>query len=357
MRQTFQGLRTVRRVLLAWIKTFFSTGRGRETLRRSAHYILNYVSVHQAIVGLTLFILINNALAVRAANVTPTLPVGTIISDPYQIGDTVRLLSDYTPNIDENPDAIALALEEHTNGSFIKTNPLIATEPGQFEESSPVPTPSPSQVAQERTKDTKYTVQIGDTLSGISTKFGLKVASVKVKNNLSDVDSIKPGQELLVPAQDLSQKAVQAADDRKKASQTLAQQSGKDKAKVISAPSKGFGLIVPLSHNGISRGLVGGHTGIDYRANIGTPTWAAADGVVVIADNDGWNGGYGKTVLLDIGGGKTLRYGHLSQVNVHAGQVVHRGDGLGKTGNTGRSTGPHLHFELRVNGVARNPFP
>ncbi len=357
MRQTLRSLRTASRTLWKQLRDRLPLHISTDTIAATVAFLRSYISVHQALVGLTIFILLNNALVVRASSAIPYLASDTVVSDPYQLADTVRLLDDYTPQIDEDPEAIALGLEERANGSFIKPNPLIASEPEQAEEPTPAPTASPSTAPTDRTKDTKYTVQIGDTLSGIAGKFDLKIASLKVKNNLSDVDSIKPGQELIVPAQDLSDKAIKAADERKKASQDLAQQSAKKDKKTIGAVSKSFGLVVPLRHNGISRGLVGGHTGIDYRANIGTSTWAAADGVVISATMGTWAGGYGNNVLLDIGGGKTLRYAHLSQVNVRAGQVVHQGDVVGQTGNSGRSTGPHLHFELRVNGVARNPFP
>lgn len=332
-----------RQELLQQIRTFFS-------------FIRNYIRIHQALIGLTIFILINNSLVVRAANEIPTLPTDTIISDPYEIADTVRLLEDFTPAIEEDPEAIALNLEQRTTGNFISTNPLIGTEPGQpDEQATPQATPTPA-VANNgsRTKDIKYTVEIGDTLSGIGSKFDLKIATIKVKNNLSDVDSLKPGQELIIPAQDLSEKALKAADERKKASAVLAQ--GQTSKKVLSGTrAGGYGLIVPIHHNGISRRLVGGHTGIDYRANVGTPVMAAANGVVVVADESGWNGGYGRTILLSIGNGGTLRYGHLSDVQVAVGERVTQGEVIGLSGNTGRSTGPHLHFELRVNGSAVDP--
>jgi LysM repeat protein len=314
-----------------------------------------YMRVHQALLVLTGFILVNNFVVVKAADTVPTFIDSLSLSDPYEVADTVRLLADYTPNISEDPDGLAMALDERVAGEFIKSNPLVVTLPGETDDpvATPTPTtPAPSAVADNRTKDIKYTVKIGDTLSGIGQAYGLKLATLRVKNNLSDVDAIKPGQELTIPVQDLSDKAIQAAEDRKKASTQLATAK---KTKIASA-SGGYGLSVPISHNGISRGLVGGHTGIDYRANTGTPVVAATDGTVAIADASGWNGGYGVTVLLSHSGGKTTRYGHLSRLAVRQGERVSRGQVIGYSGNTGRSTGPHLHFELRVNGVAVNPF-
>ncbi len=95
------------------------------------------------------------------------------------------------------------------------------------------------------------------------------------------------------------------------------------------------------------------HTGIDFRAPIGYPARATADGTVTIA---GYNGGYGNMVEVDHGDGITTRYGHLSKIDVKVGQVVSKGTVLGRTGSTGRSTGPHLHYEVRVDGAAIDPM-
>jgi murein DD-endopeptidase MepM/ murein hydrolase activator NlpD len=71
----------------------------------------------------------------------------------------------------------------------------------------------------------------------------------------------------------------------------------------------------------------------------------------------GWQNGYGQLVIVDHGGGLTTRYGHLSHIDVELDQVVSRAQLLGKVGSTGRSTGPHLHYEVRINDEAVNPLP
>jgi murein DD-endopeptidase MepM/ murein hydrolase activator NlpD len=96
------------------------------------------------------------------------------------------------------------------------------------------------------------------------------------------------------------------------------------------------------------------HKGIDLASPIGTPVHASGDGVVGRAD---WFSSYGLYVQIEHGGELETRYGHMSRLNVAAGQFVHRGDVIGYIGTTGRSTGPHLHYEVRVNGVAVNPLP
>ena len=94
------------------------------------------------------------------------------------------------------------------------------------------------------------------------------------------------------------------------------------------------------------------HQGIDIAADMGTPIVATADGVVTAA---GWNGGYGNMVDVDHGGGIVTRYGHASAVAVTVGQQVRRGEVIAYVGSTGRSTGPHVHYEVRVNGAPVNP--
>lgn len=94
------------------------------------------------------------------------------------------------------------------------------------------------------------------------------------------------------------------------------------------------------------------HQGIDIAAEMGTPIVATADGVVTAA---GWNGGYGNMVDIDHGSGIVTRYGHASAVAVTVGQEVRRGEVIAYVGSTGRSTGPHVHYEVRVNGAPVNP--
>jgi murein DD-endopeptidase MepM/ murein hydrolase activator NlpD len=94
------------------------------------------------------------------------------------------------------------------------------------------------------------------------------------------------------------------------------------------------------------------HTGMDFRGNLGDPVRATAAGRVTKA---GWEGGYGQMVEIDHGEGLASRYGHLSEIDVTPGQKVRAGQIVGRLGSTGRSTGPHLHYETRINGEAVNP--
>jgi murein DD-endopeptidase MepM/ murein hydrolase activator NlpD len=103
------------------------------------------------------------------------------------------------------------------------------------------------------------------------------------------------------------------------------------------------------------RGRAAMHAGIDLAGPLGTPIYATADGIVGRSE---WNsGGYGNLVEIDHGQGIQTRYGHLSQRIAQPGQRIHRGDLIGLMGSTGRSTGSHLHYEVRIDGRAVNPVP
>jgi murein DD-endopeptidase MepM/ murein hydrolase activator NlpD len=94
------------------------------------------------------------------------------------------------------------------------------------------------------------------------------------------------------------------------------------------------------------------HTGLDFRAAMGDPVRATANGKVV---SSGWAGGYGRMVEIDHGNGLSTRYGHLSEINVRVGDPIKIGQVIGAVGSTGRSTGPHLHYETRIDGDAVDP--
>jgi len=95
------------------------------------------------------------------------------------------------------------------------------------------------------------------------------------------------------------------------------------------------------------------HSGVDIGSSFGSPIIAPADGVVTFSS---LLGGYGKAIMIDHGNGISTRYGHLSGYAVTAGQSVHRGEVIGFVGESGRSTGPHLHYEVRINDTPVNPY-
>ena len=138
-----------------------------------------------------------------------------------------------------------------------------------------------------------------------------------------------------------------------------ARKLGARKAAVPSNVPSIWPVVGPLrSGVGIRSNPFGGsqletHKGQDISAPMGTPVKAAADGSVVIA---GWQKGYGWVVYIDHGNGISTRYGHLSRIDVTLGQMLKQGEQLGLVGSTGRSTGPHLHYEVRINGQPTSPI-
>lgn len=111
------------------------------------------------------------------------------------------------------------------------------------------------------------------------------------------------------------------------------------------------------SEFGLRRNPFGGfgyemHSGIDFRGPVGTPIYATANGIVVVAQS---SGGYGKHVVIDHGYGYETLYAHMSEIEVQAGDRIQRGDLVGQLGSTGRSSGPHLHYEIHRNGRPINP--
>jgi murein DD-endopeptidase MepM/ murein hydrolase activator NlpD len=128
------------------------------------------------------------------------------------------------------------------------------------------------------------------------------------------------------------------------------------------SPRKGTGRFIKPANGGVTSGYgmrwhpISGqykmHTGIDFGASYGSPIWAADGGMVIYA---GWMSGYGNTVVIDHGGGVSTLYGHMSSIAVGNGAGVNQGQVVGKVGSTGNSTGPHLHFEVRINGNHTNP--
>jgi murein DD-endopeptidase MepM/ murein hydrolase activator NlpD len=128
---------------------------------------------------------------------------------------------------------------------------------------------------------------------------------------------------------------------------------------VVSIPSRMplIGSVLTSGYGMRSHPVLGGlrkHTGIDLAAPTGTPVYATADGVVSRAD---WYSSYGLYISVEHGASLQTRYAHLSRLAVATGDVVKKGDLIGYVGSTGRSTGPHLHYEVRVDGLAVNPIP
>lgn len=180
-----------------------------------------------------------------------------------------------------------------------------------------------------------YNVRRGDTLDGIASSYGVKLSTVLDANNLAS-STIYPSQELFLPNAHMSSFAY------RKALGTL-----------FIYPTNGV-LTSPfgMRHDPFT-GIVTFHNGIDLANAMGTPVHAAMGGRVAYL---GMNRGYGRFILIDHGGGFQTLYAHLSKWMVSRGEEVRTGQEIGQMGDTGYSTGPHLHFTIYKNGVPVNPL-
>lgn len=235
-----------------------------------------------------------------------------------------------------------------------------------------------------------YEVQEGDTLAGIAARYRLQLATILQSNNLSSRSIIRPGQKLTVLPIDGLLHAVKKGDKisaiakryRVTSEAIIAFNRLPDESSIlpgqilvipggrpepIAAPPRrytgeipttpprdsGTRLLWPSTSRRITQYFTWRHSGLDIGAPLGTPIYAAETGVVLEAR---WNGGYGRMVLVRHDSGLVTRYGHASRILVSPGEHVTRGQTIALIGSTGRSTGPHLHFEVVSGGRRTNPL-
>lgn len=195
-----------------------------------------------------------------------------------------------------------------------------------------------------------YTVKKGDTLARIAQTYGIELEKIISCNTLGN--TINVGQKIIVPG-------------AKKITTSVAQQTSnssytgisviKDLIKSPTTKVSGNKMAWPTVGARITQYFSWRHVGVDIANKVGTPIYAADSGTVILAQS-GYNGGYGNTIVIDHGGGKRTRYGHASKLFVKVGDEVTKGENIAAMGSTGRSTGPHLHFEVLINGARYNPL-
>ncbi len=200
-----------------------------------------------------------------------------------------------------------------------------------------------------------YRVKSGDTLQKIARTYDTQISSVVEHNHLAGADDIHIGELLLLPDGIPPSPIPQQRTFASRVKDTVTASSKKPKP-ANSIASAGPGMIWPTTARNITQYFGWRHTGVDIAGPVTNTIFAAADGTVSEAKASGYNGGYGKTILINHGSGITTRYGHASQVFVKPGQKVKKGEAIAMVGNTGRSTGPHLHFEYKINGKRVNPL-
>lgn len=205
-----------------------------------------------------------------------------------------------------------------------------------------------------------HIVKKGDSIAYISSTYDVPAELVMYQNNLSSDKELKVGQELIIPngVEPLPPSATPTKPKPSTSNRTTGSINGGvgDAPASKASPTSGT-FNWPATCRVITRGFNPAipHWGIDCANSQGTPVYAAESGTVIKASVGTWGGGYGNHVIIDHGNGITTIYGHLYKVGVTVGQHVDRGEGIGLMGTTGNSTGPHLHFEVVVNGKKTNP--
>ena len=255
-----------------------------------------------------------------------------------------------------------------------------------------------SEATTTRNKIIEYAVQSGDTVSSIASNFGLNVNTILWENNLSSNSLIKPGAKLTilptngirhtvaknenigklatkygVTAEVIIEGNDMEEDEALKIGQKLFIPGGKKIVENTTIVNRTYAgttitqntnsnqkpaytggkLLWPTVGARITQYYSWSHKGLDIANKTGTPLYAAEDGTV---ERSGWSNGYGYNVIINHGGGLKTLYGHASKLYVKAGDTVSRGEVIAAMGSTGWSTGPHIHFEVRVNGVQQNPL-
>lgn len=184
----------------------------------------------------------------------------------------------------------------------------------------------------------RHTVEKGETLQSIAKKYKGNLDEIRSFNDLSDNTVLVIGDIVVIP-------------DGEIAAPKSPVNSYKTPLRGATGPEYSGYYIRPV--NGILTQGLHGYNGVDLGAQTGTPVFAAASGDVIISRDYGWNGGYGNYIVIQHNNGTQTLYGHLSSNIVKIGWHVVQGQVIGYVGSTGKSTGPHLHFEVRG---AKNPF-
>lgn len=299
-----------------------------------------------------------------------------------------------------NKETMGLAVDDMAVTNNLEENNLTITQGTALVQQNIIA----ADQARTRIEVEDYTVQPGDTASGIAKSYGLSESSILWANNLSRNTIIRPGQILKIPPQDGVVYKIAQGDTIKKIAETyqadelsileanadlnpnalavgveiFIPDGVKPAPKIIvpsqpsasvairnilspSTPTPGSAtdleienkLLWPAKSRRINQYYSWRHRGLDIDGDTGDPAYAPESGKV---ERAGWSNGYGYNVIINHGNGIKTLQGHFSKILVEAGDTVERGDVIALIGSTGWSTGPHIHFEVIVNGVKVNPF-
>lgn len=184
----------------------------------------------------------------------------------------------------------------------------------------------------------RHVVKDGETLSTIAKKYSGDIDEILAYNQLDSIDELSVGDTVVIPHGEAQQTPTRVATAKP--------------TSVSGTQSSGGGFTHPVPGAVRTQGIHG-YNAVDLAAPIGTPIRAAAGGEVIVSKSSGWNGGYGRYIVIRHPNGTQTLYAHNSSNAVGVGAYVSQGEVIGYVGNSGKSTGPHTHFEVRG---AQNPF-
>lgn len=186
----------------------------------------------------------------------------------------------------------------------------------------------------------RHVVKKGDTISSIAKKYGGDAEDIAGYNGVGIGDALALGDIVIIPDGEVSAVTSTSSSSGKKTTSVIAKSSA-------SGATSSSGYYIKPTNGKLTQGFHGPYQAVDVGAPIGTPIYAAAAGRVMVAKTSGYNGGYGLMVIIQHDNGSQSLYAHMSKVMVKTGQTVSQGQQIGAMGSTGRSTGSHLHFEVR----------
>jgi len=192
----------------------------------------------------------------------------------------------------------------------------------------------------------EYTVKSGDTIESIAKKFDGDAMEILQFNSIADEKSLVAGSLVIIPGGEMAKPVLSGS------SSSVTASASHPALFSATSPSYDGYYIRPISGGRKTQGIHG-YNAVDLAAPAGTPILASASGEVIISKEGGWNGGYGNYIVIEHPNKTQTLYSHLSGTVVKRGWNVGQGHVIGYVGSTGRSTGPHLHFEIRG---AANPF-
>ena len=379
---------------------------------RSFSFFINQKLIHLAValltIGFVIFNLTSKTQAVSPDEVAGKTFLSEIISPEF--GENDQLIEEY---FDEEAAITPVQQTYLDNLTAVRVQPMAEMaapeESSLFQDNSGLTQGGNALVKPDLAATTKarrprdgmvdYIVQAGDTVSTIAAQFGISVNTILWENDLNAYSLIRPGNKLaILPVTGVAHKVARGetltaiasrygveanliletnklvSTAMLKVGEKLIIPGGKKTYYAASASGRnvsGISVITDLlkpenlksiASNKLAWPTIGAritqyyswrHHAVDIANKIGTPIYACDAGVVEVA---GWGTGYGNQIVIDHGGGRKSRYGHMSKFYVKKGHTVDKGETIGLMGLTGYSTGSHLHFEYIINGVKYNPL-